>query len=431
MRVAFAFTDEGTAASVAPDTGTTDGDGRVSFQVVMGRRVGPGRRGAPGRRRRLPWPRRSPFMAVSADANELRAVGGDEQSAPAGTLLSEPLVVQVTDAFGNPIQGVPIAWNADGGGSVSAAATPTGADGLASVVRTLGTAAGVQHALASSPGLAGSPVTFTHTASAGAAHPPGGGVGQRAVGRRRNGAAPTRSSSAPGTRAATRGGSRGRVGGGRRRRKPRPADQSHRQDGLASTRWTLGAAPGANGATAVVSGVGTVGFTATGVPGTPPGLSLDTGAADDRGARRRAEPASRDPAAGARRPTPPRRRGRRERLGAGGRGDAERDAPPRHRRRPAASSSAIWRLLGVPGTYTLAFSATGYTGVTSPSIALVRGAHHDSLRSDDPDPSLAGAPVRVRYQVESAGGSPTGLVAGLVRRRPELLRHASPPASAA
>ena len=168
VRIAFAFTDEAAAGSVAPDTGTTDSDGRAAFQVMMGTRVG--RVGAELRVAGA-GPLIAPlgFTAVSADANELRVVGGDGQTAPAGAVLTEPLVVQVTDAFGNPIAGVPIAWSADGGGSVSAATTATAADGLASVIRTLGPAAGAQYVIASSPGLAGSPVTFTHTAGAGAA----------------------------------------------------------------------------------------------------------------------------------------------------------------------------------------------------------------------------------------------------------------------
>jgi large repetitive protein len=64
----------------------------------------------------------------------------------------------------------------------------------------------------------------------------------------------------------------------------------------------------------------------------------------------------------------------------------------------------------VPGNYALAFSATGYTGIVSPTIALARAPTAITIRSDDPDPSVTGAPVRVRYRVESAGGTPTGLV---------------------
>ena len=112
--VAFVFTDPVGDASVAPDTATTDADGQASFQLVMGSRVGRGSAelrvtGADELTAAVS------FTAVSADANELRAVSGDGQRAPAGAVLGEPLVVQVTDAFGNPIAGVPIAWSTDGG----------------------------------------------------------------------------------------------------------------------------------------------------------------------------------------------------------------------------------------------------------------------------------------------------------------------------
>ena len=408
VRVAFAFTDDGTAASVAPDTATTDADGRVTFQVVMGSRVG--RTGAELRvagASALVAP--VSFTAVSADANELRAVGGDEQSGPAGTVLPEPLVVQVTDAFGNPIAGVPIAWTTDGGGSVSAAATQTGADGLASVVRTLGGGAGVQQAFASSPGLAGSPVTFSHRASAGAATvlEAVSGTGQSAVvgtalpqplvvRARDEGGNPV-----PGLAVAWVVGD----GGG----SLTPLTSLTDQDGLASTQWTLGAAPGANGATAVVSGVGTVGFAATAVPGTPPGLSLETRPPTSAV---RGVVLSPPPLVQLREPdgSPRRLAGVAVRVsiaegGATLRGTAVRatDAAGRVEFRDLA-------LLGVPGAYTLAFSATGYTGVASAPISLARAPTTTSIRSDDPDPSVVGGPVLIRYRVESAGGTPTGLV---------------------
>ena len=408
VRVAFAFTDDGTAASVAPDTATTDADGRVTFQVVMGSRVG--RTGAELRvagASALVAP--VSFTAVSADANELRAVGGDGQSGPAGTVLPEPLVVQVTDAFGNPIAGVPIAWTTDGGGSVSAAATQTGADGLASVVRTLGGGAGVQQAFASSPGLAGSPVTFSHRASAGAATvlEAVSGTGQSAVvgtalpqplvvRARDAGGNPV-----PGLAVAWVVGD----GGG----SLTPLTSLTDQDGLASTQWTLGAAPGANGATAVVSGVGTVGFAATAVPGTPPGLSLETRPPTSavRGDRPQPSAPGTAPRAG-RQPSPARGR-RGARVDRGRRSDAARHRRARYRRggpgrvprsRPARRP---WRLhpgLLRHGLYRRRLGAD------------LPGArpHDHRIRSDDPDPSVVGAPVRIRYRVESAGGTPTGLV---------------------
>jgi hypothetical protein len=65
---------------------------------------------------------------------------------------------------------------------------------------------------------------------------------------------------------------------------------------------------------------------------------------------------------------------------------------------------------GPPGAYTLAFAATGYSGVRSGTIQLSRASTTVDILSDDPDPSAPGAPVRVRFQVGSPGGTPTGTV---------------------
>jgi len=65
---------------------------------------------------------------------------------------------------------------------------------------------------------------------------------------------------------------------------------------------------------------------------------------------------------------------------------------------------------GPPGSYTLAFSATGYSGATSTSIVLARAGTTLTIRSDDPDPSAPGQAVRVRFNLESPGGSPDGTV---------------------
>ncbi len=89
---------------------------------------------------------------------------GNEQDATIGTTLPDSLIVRVTDDNGDPVEGVAVAWEAQGGGSVSAASVESGDDGLAGVRRTLGTTPGEQTATATVAGLDGSPVTFTATA---------------------------------------------------------------------------------------------------------------------------------------------------------------------------------------------------------------------------------------------------------------------------
>ena len=409
-RVAFAFTSDASGATVAPDSATTDAGGQAAFQVVLGTRVGGAaaevRVATASGQRVLSALLR--FDAVSSDANQLLAVAGDGQSAPAGAALPGPLVVQVTDAFGNPISGVEIAWAADAG-SVTPSATVTGADGLVSAGRTLGAAAGVQHTTASAAGLAGSPVTFTHTATPGSAT-----VLERVSGDGQSALAGTSVAEPLVVRAKDGSGNpiadlavtwvMGSGGGSLA-----PETSLTDAQGLASTRWTLGAAPGANSATAVVSGVGTVGFTATGNPGIPPALSLVTEPpeAAERGVAftRRPVIQLRDPGGGARRLS-----GVAISVSLVDGGGTLRGSTTRSTGGDGRVEFDDLAIEGPPGAYTLAFAATGYTGVRSGTIQLSRARTTVAILADDPDPSAPGAPVRVRFQVRSLGGTPTGTV---------------------
>jgi hypothetical protein len=191
-------------------------------------------------------------------------VSGNEQSGTINTALAAPLVVQVTDASGNPIPGISVEWSVAGGGSVSAATTLTGADGQTSVTRTLGGTAGQQTTLATAALLVGSPVTFTHTATAGNAArvivvdgngqsaPAGTRLDRDLVvqllDEQNNPIANRAVSWVVGT------------GGG----SASPETSTTGGNGQATTQWTLGPTPGPNTLTAVVSGVGNGAFNATG-----------------------------------------------------------------------------------------------------------------------------------------------------------------------
>ena len=409
--VAFAFTGDATDATVAPDTATTDAAGRAAFQVAVGSRVGAGtaevRVPTAGGTRTLSAP--VSFTAVSSDANELLLVAGDSQSAHVGGPLAQPLVVQVTDAFGNPIPGAAIAWSADGGGSVSQPTTTTGEDGLALVQRTLGPEAGLQHTTASAPGLAGSPVTFTQTAVAGAAT-----ILERVSGDGQSALVGTSVPDPLVVRARDAAGNPvtglavawviGEGGGS-----VAPQTSLTDAEGLASTAWTLGSAAGTNTLTAVISGVGTVGFTATADPGTPPGLSLEVQppAAAVRGVALSQRPVVqlRDPGGAARRQA-----GVSVRVALLAGGGTLRGTLTRSTGADGRAEFPDLALEAPPGSYVLAFSATGYTGVTSNAVALVRAPTTTTVLSDDPDPSVLGAAVRVRFRVQSPGGTPSGTV---------------------
>jgi PKD repeat protein len=180
-----------------------------------------------------------------------------------GTQLIAPLVVRVTDGFGNPIAGITVNWSVTGGGAVSAASTQTDVSGQTSVQRTLGPTAGPQTTSASAESLAGSPVVFNHTATAGSAARViiVSGNGQQAP---------------PGTQLpadlvvqvldAENNPIVNRpvtwvVGTGDGSVNPETSNTD--AEGKASAQWTLGPQPGRNTLSAVVSGVGFAAFNAT------------------------------------------------------------------------------------------------------------------------------------------------------------------------
>ncbi len=198
----------------------------------------------------------------AGSARRIAPVSGDEQSAQVGTPLADPLVVTVTDALGNPVQGVSVDWTADEG-SVDPASSITGSNGRAQTSWTLGPATGSQAATASSSGLEGSPVGFTATGRAGGADrvvPVSGDNQSGRVGSALDNPLVVRLLDQAGNGVPNRAVSwvvatgSGTV---------EPGTSTTDGDGRASTRWTLGPGEGSNTLNAVVSGVGVVGFSAT------------------------------------------------------------------------------------------------------------------------------------------------------------------------
>ncbi len=185
--------------------------------------------------------------------------------------LPAPLVVAVADAFGNPIPGITIEWSIPpgGDGSVSEASSVTDANGQASVTRTLGPTAGQQTTLATAAGLAGSPVTFTHTATAGTATgvvkvsgdmqsgSPGAELALPLVVQVLDGAGNPIPDRALTWTIGEGGGS------------VAPVNTTTDAQGNASTRWTLGPSVGPNTVNAVVSGLAPATFSATATAGIP------------------------------------------------------------------------------------------------------------------------------------------------------------------
>jgi Bacterial Ig-like domain (group 3)/Bacterial Ig domain len=268
------------AGTVSPDTALTDADGHASTswslgtsagaQQLQARAFGNGVSGTVATMLNA--------TALAGTGSTLSLVSGDGQAGPVLSALADSLVVKVSDAVGNPVSGVEVLWTASGGGSISPASVTTGADGLAAAERVLGPTSGTQTAQAAATGLAGSPVTFTHTA--GPANPTslvyvsgdgqsapagfqlpdsllvrlvddnGNGVGGKAV----SWVIP------PGA-----GGS------------VAPLNATTNANGYASTRWTLSPSAGPNLLNAVFSGVPSVPFTATGTADAPTNIVLNGG----------------------------------------------------------------------------------------------------------------------------------------------------------
>jgi Big-like domain-containing protein len=266
-------------AVAEPDTISTDALGRASAQITLGSQVGEAAGAARVIAPESPAVVEAAFtvVALASSANGLAGVSGDGQTGPAGTALPGPLVVEVTDAFGNPIPDIPIDWTAEGGGSVSAASTTTDETGRTSVIRTLGPTAGIQSTVATADSLAGSPVTFTHTVTA------GNPSGVLIVDGNNQTAAPGATLPKDLVVEVVDGGGNPVVaaavtwvmtaGGGTLS----PPTGATDENGRTSTKWTLGPTAGINTAQAIVSGVGQAEFTATAAAGTASDIRVVSG----------------------------------------------------------------------------------------------------------------------------------------------------------
>jgi PKD repeat protein len=409
--VAFEFSSAGPGAAVVPEQKTTNSAGQADAQLVLGTTVGP----QAGQVRVVaPAPMGEPVqasfsaMALSENANSMAAAGGLDQTGHVLRPLDDRLVVEVTDGFGNPVAGVPITWAAAGGGSVSADVVPTDEDGRSRVERILGPTVGQQTTLASSEGLAGSPVVFVHTAIAGDASrltivsgdDQTGAVGTllpaelvvRLIDSEGNGVPNTAVTWVPA------------IGGGA----PNPQNTTTDNDGHTSTQWTLGPALGGQRMDAVVSGVGVASFTATATAGAPASLLIRT---QPSSSARNGIPFERQPVVQLRDPqgNDVAAAGVQVTVSLNGGGELEGTT----RRTTDASGRVTFddlAISGAPGTRTLTFEALGYAPVTSAQIAVSAIGTTTTITGDSPDPSQVGTPFTVSFRVTSEGPTPTGSV---------------------
>ena len=410
--VAFEFSSAGPGAAVVPEQKTTNSAGQADARLVLGTTVG---RQSGQVRVVAPAPASGEAvqvsfmaMALSETANSMTAVGGQDQTGHVLQPLDDRLVVEVTDGFGNPVAGVPITWTAAGGGSVSETIVATDEDGRSRVERILGPTVGQQTTLASSEGLAGSPVVFVHTAIAGDASrliivSGGDQTGQvgsllpaelvvRLIDSEGNGVPNTAVTWVPA------------IGGGT----ANPQNTTTDSDGRTSTQWTLGPALGDQRMDAVVSGVGVASFTATATAGAPASLFIRT---QPSPTAQNGIPFDRQPVIQLRDPqgNDAATAGVLVTVSLNGGGELEGTT----RQTTDASGRATFTDLaisGAPGTRTLVFQAVGYAPVTSNEIAVSAIGTTTTITGDLPDPSQVGTPFTVSFRVASDGPTPTGNV---------------------
>jgi uncharacterized protein YjdB len=103
--------------------------------------------------------------ATPGPAAAIEVVNGQGQTGPAGSTLPEPLVVRVTDVYGNAVSRAAVSFSASGG-TITPASAQTGETGLASAAWTLPSGAGPHTAQASL--ATGASVSFGAVAQAGA-----------------------------------------------------------------------------------------------------------------------------------------------------------------------------------------------------------------------------------------------------------------------
>ena len=105
-------------------------------------------------------------FSIAGPAASIAATDGNNQSAPAGTTLPQPLTVLVTDQYGNPVSGASVFFDDGGAGGTFLGANPgtTGTNGTFSQTYTLPPVEGAVTITASVPGVS-DPAVFNEIAN--------------------------------------------------------------------------------------------------------------------------------------------------------------------------------------------------------------------------------------------------------------------------
>ena len=145
-------------------SGPTAQDGIAEADWTLG-----GTAGAQAAKASVPDATGSPLTfiatAEAGPAVRLVRVSGFDPFGSITAVLVDALAIRVSDAFGNPIPGVPVEWSVDSGdATVQPASALSDDQGIVRATVKLGSATGSSRIRASSDGLEGSPVEFAATA---------------------------------------------------------------------------------------------------------------------------------------------------------------------------------------------------------------------------------------------------------------------------
>jgi len=158
VTVSFAVTAG--SGTLSPTTSTTAANGQAQANLQLGTTAGTVtvRASVSG----VSAPVVFTVTATAASAVSLAMVSGNNQNGVVGSTLTNPLVVKVSDQYGNGVSGVTVSFAVtSGGGTVSAASAITASNGQAQVSWVLGSTAGANTVQASAGALI--PVVFTAT----------------------------------------------------------------------------------------------------------------------------------------------------------------------------------------------------------------------------------------------------------------------------
>ena len=343
-------------------------------------------------------------------------VSGNPQNGTVGAALASPLIVRILDAAGRPVQGQQVTFTVvSGGGSVTPATPSTGADGQATAAWTLGPSAGAQQVQAKATGGAAPDnltVLFNAVAGASAAAnliAVSGGGQTGTAGSTLSDSLIVRVTDGAGNPVGGVAVTWTVTGGG----SVSAATSVTGDDGRTGVRHTLGAVAGAQTAVATSAGLSgsPITFAATAAVGSAGKLFIN----------RQPSSTAASGAVFAQQPRIQIQDANGNNVAAAGRAiSAELIGPPGATLNGAATVStnasglatfANLSIVGPAGSYTLNFTGTDLTGVTSTPITLTAGAASKLVFSAQPSSGTAGAvitpPVRVTIQ-DALGQTVTG-----------------------